>query len=49
MAIGYNWAEGSYADSSWATTAWRDLAILFTPVIERTHIIAFSNRTQGVI
>lgn len=49
MAIGFNWAEGSYANSSWVTTAWRDLEIVFYPLAERTHIIAFSDRVQGVI
>jgi len=48
MTIGYNWKAGSYADTSWATTAWRAIALTFASLISRTHAIAFSDRTQGV-
>lgn len=48
MAIGYNWAEGSFATSSFTVTAWLSLEIIFTPIAARTHIIAFDDRTQKV-
>jgi len=46
MAIGSNWAEGAFVDSSWSTTAWQGAAYIFAVVIERVQIIAKAIRTQ---
>lgn len=57
MAIGYNWAEGSYANTSWVTTAWLTAAIIFSGAVERTqiiyqsirnHIVGYLDRTEKV-
>ena len=46
MAIGYNWAEGSYADASWVSLAWQAAATVFTASLARVQIIARAIRTQ---
>ena len=57
MAIGYNWAEGSYADTSWTTTAWALVALVWVTAKDRvqavigytrTQIVAFSDRVHAV-
>lgn len=57
MAIGYNWAEGSYADTSWALGAWREVPLItYVPEARiqaimgaiRMHPIIGVPRTQSV-
>lgn len=40
MTIGINWAEGSYADTSWASSAWQSVVIEFNAILKRIHIVA---------
>ena len=46
MAIGHSWAEGSFANSSWAYNAWHVLVHALFTAVERVQIIAKAIRTQ---
>ena len=48
MAIGYNWAEGSYADTSWVSGAWGIFATVYAVAIERVQAVVGYIRTQIV-
>ena len=48
MAIGHNWAEGSFADSSWAYSAWHVVTDIFATAVERVQVIGKLIRTQIV-
>ena len=48
MAIGYNWAEGSYANTSWVTGAWGVFATVYTVTLARIQAIIGYTRTQIV-
>jgi len=46
MAIGHSWAEGSFADSSWAYNTWHVLVHVIAVAVERVQGIAKAIRTQ---
>jgi len=46
MSIGDGWADGAYANSSWASSAWQTGVIVFTAAIERIQVIAKELRIQ---
>jgi len=48
MAIGYNWAPGSFKDTAWVTGAWRAISTFAASLLTRTQIVKFISRIQGV-
>ena len=45
-AIGDGWADGAYASTSWASSAWQTGVIVFTVAIERIQAVAKALRVQ---